>query len=141
MSDRVRMEGERPGSNNRVRESLVVVVFALVGWAICGAIMAIGMQLMSLDMALLVHAIGAPLVFATLSWLYFTRFHYTTPLQTAIAFVTVVVLMDFFVVSLIINRNLEMFASIMGTWLVFALIFISTYLTGRFIEGQRSVAF
>ena len=40
---------------------------------------------------------------------------------------------DFFVVALVINRSLEVFASVLGTWLPFALIFTSTYLTGLYL--------
>ena len=41
-----------------------------------------------------------------------------------------VILADFFVVGLLINRSLEMFTSIVGTWLPFTLIFLSTWITG-----------
>jgi hypothetical protein len=42
-----------------------------------------------------------------------------------------VIAMDFFVVAMLINRSFEMFASLLGTWIPFALIFASTYLTGK----------
>ncbi len=45
--------------------------------------------------------------------------------------------MDFFVVALLINRSLEMFASPLGTWIPFALIFVSTWLTGLVVTGQQ----
>jgi hypothetical protein len=61
---------------------------------------------------------------------YFRRFNYTTPLQTAFIFVSFVILVDFFIVALVINQSLEMFTSLLGTWIPFALIFISTYLMG-----------
>jgi hypothetical protein len=38
------------------------------------------------------------------------------------------------VVALLINRSLEMFASLLGTWIPFALIFASTYLTGLIVQ-------
>jgi hypothetical protein len=38
---------------------------------------------------------------------------------------------DFFVVGLAVNRSLEMFTSVLGTWIPFALIFLATWLTGR----------
>ena len=53
-------------------------------------------------------------------------------LQTAIIFVGFVITLDFFVVALVINQSLEMFASLLGTWIPFALIFTSTYLTGLY---------
>ncbi len=85
---------------------------------------------------LILHAIGAPIIFALISLLYFTKFNYSSPLQTAIIFVTFVVLMDFFVVALFIEKSLEMFASPLGTWIPFVLIFISTYLTGRYVTNR-----
>jgi hypothetical protein len=39
--------------------------------------------------------------------------------------------MDFFVVAMLINRSFEMFASLLGTWLPFMLIFASSYLVGH----------
>jgi hypothetical protein len=47
-----------------------------------------------------------------------------------------VILVDFFLVALVINRSLEMFASPLGTWIPFALIFASTYLTGMLLRGR-----
>jgi NADH:ubiquinone oxidoreductase subunit 6 (subunit J) len=112
------------------------VAHAVIGWALCGAIVAIGFAVTTVQAALIAHAVGAPIIFALVSANYFRSFGFTTSLQTAIAFVGTVMFLDFFVVSLLINRNLEMFASILGTWLVFALIFVSTYLTGRFISTR-----
>jgi hypothetical protein len=40
--------------------------------------------------------------------------------------------MDFFVVALIIEGNLEMFSSLLGTWIPFMLIFVSTLLVGLY---------
>jgi hypothetical protein len=51
-------------------------------------------------------------------------------MQTAIIFVGFVISVDFFLVALLINKSLEMFASLLGTWIPFVLIFTSTYLTG-----------
>ena len=45
-------------------------------------------------------------------------------------FVGFVIAVDFFVVALFTNRSLEMFISLLGTWIPFTLIFASTYLTG-----------
>jgi hypothetical protein len=37
-----------------------------------------------------------------------------------------------------ILRSFDMFTSLIGTWIPFALIFASTYLTGRVVSGRRS---
>ena len=108
----------------------VLLAHAAVGWALCAATMGIGMAVSSLHTALIVHAVAAPLFFVAVTYVYSTRFRYTTALQTAVAFVGFVVAMDFVVVALVINRTLQMFSSVVGTWLPFGLIFTATYLTG-----------
>lgn len=109
---------------------VIIVVHAFVGWALCAATMGIGLATLSLQNALIVHAIGAPIFFTGVSLFYFKKFNYTTPLETALMFVGFVIAMDFLVVALLINRSLEMFASLLGTWIPFALIFTATYVTG-----------
>jgi hypothetical protein len=98
--------------------------------------MFVGMTVASLQTTLIVHAIGAPIIFAAISWFCFTRLDYTSPLSTAIAFLLIVMAMDFFLVALVINRSLEMFQSLLGTWIPFALIFLSTYFTGLAVHRQ-----
>ena len=66
----------------------------------------------------------------------FRRFHFTEPLQTALLFVTVMVVLDVVVVAGLIERSFDMFKSFTGTWLVFALIFIATWLTGRVVRRE-----
>jgi hypothetical protein len=98
--------------------------------------MFIGMSVVSMETALVAHAVGAPVIFSIISWFYFSRLRYTSALQTSVVFVLIVVLMDFCLVALVINRSLEMFQSPLGTWIPFGLIFLSTYLTGRVVEAQ-----
>ena len=114
----------------KTKKIITVLVHAFVGWALCAATMGIGMATMPLQNALIIHAVGAPIFFFVVSLIYFKKFNYTPPLQTAIIFVAFVIVVDFFVVALLINKSLDMFASLLGTWIPFALIFISTYLTG-----------
>lgn len=112
----------------------VILFHAFVGWGLCGAIMGIGMAVTSIEITLIIHATGAPVIFAVLSLIYFRKFNYTTPLQTAAVFVGFIIFMDFFVVALLINNSFEMFASFLGTWIPFGLIFLSTYLTGKLLS-------
>jgi hypothetical protein len=116
------------------KKLITLFIHAFFGWALCAATMGIGMSVTSLENTLLIHAIGAPIFFAIVSLVYFTRFNYTAPLQTAIIFVSFVIIVDFFLVALVINRSLEMFGSLLGTWIPFALIFTSTFLTGLLLE-------
>jgi uncharacterized integral membrane protein len=104
--------------------------------------MGIGMATTSLSNTLIIHAIGAPIFFAIVSLVYFSKFNYTSPLQTALIFVGFVIVLDFFVVALLINRSMAMFASWLGTWIPFALIFLSTYVTGLYMakSSKRTTA-
>jgi hypothetical protein len=120
------------------RKLLIMLAHAFAGWALCAATMGIGMALAPIETALIVHAILAPIFFAGVSWVYFGKFNYTTPLQTAAIFVAFVILTDFFVVALLILGSLEMFTSLLGTWIPFALIFSATYWTGWVV--RRSAA-
>jgi len=109
---------------------LIVSIYAFIGWTLCGVVMFIGTAITSEFIALIIHAIAAPIIFAVVSSFYFKKYDFTTPLETAGLFVAFVVLMDFFIVALLINKSLAMFGSVLGTWIPFILIFISTYYTG-----------
>ena len=116
----------------------IILGHALVGWIYCGAIIGIGRQFMSMQATLVMHAIGAPLGFILLSLFYFKRFAFTSPLQTALLFLVVVIGMDVFVVAMLIEKSFTMFSSPLGTWLPFALIFSSTYITGAICKhGEK----
>jgi hypothetical protein len=107
-----------------------VIIFGIIGQMGCWGLMIGGQAVTTLENALIIHAIGAPFVFALVSFIYFKKLNYTTPLITAFSFDAIVILMDFFIVSLLINQNFDMFLSPIGTWIPFILIFTSTYLTG-----------
>ena len=126
-------------NHRNVRAMVTLCGLALVGWACCAAIMAIGLQVTTQSTTLLLHAIAAPLIFGALAAFYFTRFHYTSPLQTALVFMGVVIVMDTVVVALLLLHSFAMFASVEGTWLPFALIFASTYLVGVVIDRRASL--
>lgn len=121
---------------SKTRKTLTVLVHALVGWALCAATMGIGMAATSPENALIIHAFGAPIFFFIVSLVYFKKFNYTTALQTALIFVGFVIVVDFLVVALLILHSLDMFASLLGTWIPFGLIFTATYLTGLYSERR-----
>jgi len=109
---------------------LTTIAHGVVGWALCGATMGIGMATTTLENALVIHAAAAPVIFIVLSVIYFRQFGFWRPLKTAAAFLAVVVALDFFVVALLVERSFDMFRSPVGTWLPFLLIFLSSWFTG-----------
>ena len=118
------------------KKILIILVHAFIGWMLCAATMGIGMATLSLNTALIVHAIGAPIFFTVVSLVYFNKFNFTSPIRTALFFVSFVILVDFFLVALVINKSLDMFTSPLGTWIPFALIFSSTYITGLLTQRK-----
>lgn len=116
----------------------IIAAHALVLWILCGAIVMIGRQIWTMETTLIVHAIGAPIIAAVLSLIYFTYFNYTSPLQTATIFTLSAISLDVIIVASIIERSFEMFTSPIGTWIPFALIFLATYLTGILITRRKA---
>ena len=112
--------------------TLIVIAHGVVGWALCGATMGIGMAATSVENAMVIHAAAVPFIFGTLAFVYFRRFGDWSPLRVAGAFLGVVITLDVLVVALMIEKSFEMFRSPLGTWLPFALAFLTTWLTGRF---------
>ena len=111
------------------RRFLTVIFFGLVGQMGCWVLMIGGRAMTTMYNALIIHALGAPVIFGAISYIYFKKFNYTSPTQTAIIFLSVVVSLDFFVVALLIERSFEMFYSPIGTWNRFIITVIDNRVT------------
>lgn len=116
----------------------IVLGFAVAVWALCGALVGVGRQYMSMDATLIAYAIGAPIGTALLSSIYFRNFGFTTPFATAAIFVATALTLDVFVVALLIEKNFDMFKSVLGVRMPQALIFAATYLTGTFVQLHKA---
>lgn len=119
-----------------MRRAAIVVAYAVTGWALCFATIGIAMALTTDQVALVVHAVTAPIFFFGLSLNYHTRFAYTPPMVTAVVFTGLVMALDLFVVAGVILRSMEMFTSLLGTWIPFSLILVSTWLTGLAVTSR-----
>ncbi|MEJ2750617.1 MAG: hypothetical protein P8183_22335 [Anaerolineae bacterium] len=53
-----------------IQKITIVLLHAFIGWALCAATMGIGMATMTLQNALIVHAVGAPIFFTIISLIY-----------------------------------------------------------------------
>lgn len=119
------------------KKAITILIHAFVGWGLCGATIGIGKNLTSMEITLVLHAIGAPIFFAIIALIYFKNFNYTTPLQTAVIFIGFVIFMDVFLVALFIEKSFAMFTSPLGTWIPFALIFLATCIIGLTLKSPR----
>lgn len=119
---------------NTIRKTVIILLHALVGWGVCGAIIFIGRSVISMQTTLIIHAIAVPIVFGLIAWLYFTRFAYTTPLQTAGIFLGFVLFMDSGIIAPFVEKSFAMFTSndsILGTYIPLILIVTATFLVGK----------
>lgn len=110
---------------------LKMLPYAFVGWILCGAMVGIGRELTTIENALIIHLIGAPIVFAVLTKIYYKKNNNLSSLHLAIYMLSFVILMDIFVVSLLIEKNFDMFKSLIGTWIPFVLMFLAIFLVGK----------
>jgi hypothetical protein len=117
-----------------IKKPLIILLLGIIGWAACGLVMFALLNITTVYMALIIHFIAAPFIFLAISNVYYTKCDYTSPLVTAIIFTAIVMALDFFVVALVIENSLEMFESVMGTWLPFLFIFLTVWLRGLAIH-------
>jgi hypothetical protein len=115
---------------------LVLLIFALLAWGLCGATIGVARELMPMGSALVVHAVAAPIIAGALAYLYARFFAVTTPLVTGLAFVGVVIAMDAGLVAPVLEKSWEMFRSPIGTWIPFALIFLAAWGVARWVMGS-----
>lgn len=115
-----------------ITKIIIIALHSFTGWILCGATFRFSNHFLSIETTLVIHTYTVPVIFMILSNIYFRKFNYTTPIITATIFLTFTIVMDFFVVALFLNENFDMFKSIIGTWIPFALIFMSTYIAGSF---------
>jgi len=90
-----------------------------------------------MERALAIHPVAAPVFATTVQAFYFRRYGHTSPVLAASVVIAFVVLVDFFTVALVIDRSLNMFRSVLGTWLPFMLISVATAATGWIVEGGQ----
>ena len=120
-----------------MKNFIIVIGYALVGWGLCGATIGIGRNLTSMENALIINAIAAPAFFIIISMFYFKKVNQFSPLFLATFFLGFVVLMDIVIVATLIEKDYSMFKSIIGTWIPFLAIFLSTYITGKMTTKRR----
>jgi menaquinone-dependent protoporphyrinogen oxidase len=108
-----------------------LTAYAIVVWAACAALMGALLQIATVGVALGLHAITVPVVVAGVAHRYFRPRGARSPLSTALAFAAIVALLDLLIVAGIVQRNVEMFSSVIGTWVPFALIVAVTWFMGE----------
>jgi hypothetical protein len=119
------------------KKIIIVLIHAFIVWVLCGSIMGrIGPSFTTMQVTLILHALLSPIFAALVSIVYFKKFNYTTPIQTASIFVLFAIVMDAGLIAPVFEKSYDMFKSVLGTWIPFALMFLSTYITGLIINRK-----
>lgn len=113
-----------------LKKGLIIITHGFIGWLLSSTILFVAMEITTIYLSLIIHFIAAPFIFLGISKHYFKRYNYTSPFVTALILVSMVMVLDFFIVALVIQKSLVMFESVMGTWLPFLFIFLTVWLTG-----------
>ena len=130
------LPGARPGRivEQPAHSRLSLLGRGVMGWALCATLMMLLLNALPLVWALVIHAIAAPLIFAAIARSYFRNRGAREPLPTAIAWTSIVMLLDAVVIAGLVERSFAMFGSIGGTWLPFLLIFAAVWSTGSIMS-------
>ena len=120
------------------KKVVILLIHAFIIWALCGASVFIGRAITTIQAALIIHAAGAPVFAGLVSLVYYKKFNYTTPVQTAFILTIFIIGMDAGLVAPVFEKNFEMFKSVLGTWIPFGLIFSSTYVTGLSVNMKHT---
>jgi hypothetical protein len=107
-----------------------LVALALVLWAACGGVIAIGRRFWSLDTTLRVHLIAAPVLAFLVSLAHRGLAPGFDPMVRAVAMTAIIVILDAGVVAPLFERSYAMFRSLIGTWLPFVAIFLASLAAG-----------
>ncbi len=105
----------------------------LVLWGACGAVMAIGRRIWSLDTTFHVHLAAAPVFAFLVSTVHKLLAAEFSSLLRAMVLTGLVVILDVVVVAPIFERSYAMFSSFIGTWIPFAAIFLASLAAGILI--------
>ena len=120
------------------KKIVILLIHALIVWALCGATIGIGRSITTMEVTLIVHAIGAPVFAALISLFYYRKFNFTTPLTTAFIFLLFVIVMDAGLVAPVFEKSYDMFKSPLGMWIPLTLIFLATYFTGLIVNRRHT---
>jgi len=104
-------------------------------WGSCGAVMAIGRRLWSLETTLRVHLAAAPLLAFLVSSIHRSLAPTFNPLLRAAVLAALIIALDAAIVAPIFERSYAMFRSFVGTWLPFAAIFLASLAAGILVTS------
>ncbi len=108
--------------------------YGVLGWASCATVMTVLLAVTNTTLALVVHAVLAPMIFALVAWRYFEPRGARNPLPTALAFTAIVAVLDTVIIAGLFMQSAALLVSVAAFWLPLALIFAATLATGGILQ-------
>ena len=107
----------------------------LVLWGACGAVIAVGRRVWTLQTTLRAHLIAAPILAFLVAAVHTRLAADLDPWLRALVLTGLVAFLDVAVVAPVFERSYAMFRSLIGTWIPFAAIFLASLAAGILIPA------
>ncbi len=112
-----------------------LVGLGFILWAACGAVIAIGRRIWTLDTTLRIHLVAAPVIAFVVSAAHKLLAAKFSSVLRATVITGLVVILDAVVVAPLFERSYAMFRSPIGTWIPFAAIFLASLAAGVLVRA------
>jgi hypothetical protein len=110
-----------------------LILLALVLWAACGSVIAIGRRIWTIETTLIVHLFAAPAIAFLVAGAHKLLAPDFDIVVRAAAITGLIVALDALVVAPLFERSYAMFRSALGTWIPFAAIFLACWAAGALV--------
>ena len=107
--------------------------WSVAAWIACGLVFALARATWSVDAAVAIHLVAAPLIGATAARFIWTHSGHPGVLATAATVAGTMAVLDAIVVAPFLERSFAMFASPLGTWIPLALILAASAATAALL--------
>lgn len=118
-----------------VVSSLIITICAFVGWSLRLMTIGYGAEITTYSLALLAQSALVVVIFAAIGWLYGACSGAVSPPNAAMAMLGAVVGFDFFLIAILVNQDLAIYAHPLATWIPYALMGLSAWLGGECARG------
>ncbi len=116
----------------------LALAHAFLGWILCAATMGTAMAVTTEANALIIHLIAVPFLAVGITMFYRRQPSPLGPIAWAALLLGVIASMDALVVAGLILGSFEMFGSLIGIWIPFALLFVCSTVTGWLMDSSRA---
>jgi hypothetical protein len=116
------------------------ILHAIAIWTLSAALLVGSSFLLWAATAVTIRVATAPMIAAVVASVFFTKYDDARPLGVAITFTATVALLDAIVLAALIQRSAAIFVQPLATWVPYALIFATTWMSGALMAQPPAPA-